>query len=279
MTDTFSPLNWQTISQCIPQELQHYIGEISVLETIDSTNAFLQDKPTVSKKMGICMAEHQTAGRGRRGRAWVNTANSNICLSVNWQFKQYGQNLSLLSLGVAVAICEALEKINISCDIKWPNDIYLSGEKLGGILIDAQTTNTGQCQMVIGCGLNVALSNEDSSAIDQENIDLVRYQQLNSGLVSAESIDRNLIIAEIINHLITLLIHTDNDNFSETIITAWKQRALYLNQKVNIYRKDNGDFMMAGVLVDISTSGALIVKNEAGKQVELIDSDVSIRLF
>ena len=114
----------------------------------------------------LCLAEQQTAGRGRRGRQWQASAGENLTLSLDWRFENPQAPMTGLSPAVAVMIVEALGVPKLK--IKWPNDLVVSGpsglRKLGGILIDAQGEAGGPMRVVIGLGLNIHMRN---ASIDQ----------------------------------------------------------------------------------------------------------------
>ena len=101
----------------------------------------------------VCVAEQQTAGRGRRGRPWVSPYAGNIYLSVLWRFAQGATALEGLSLAVGVAVATALERSGVQgVGLKWPNDVLHEGAKLGGILLEMVGDATGACAVVIGVG-------------------------------------------------------------------------------------------------------------------------------
>ena len=104
----------------------------------------------------ICITDYQTAGKGRRGRAWVADAGQNITMSLGWRSK--GMPIPSMSLAVGVAIATVLRRRGYeSVGLKWPNDILARGSKLGGILVEAKT-DASFTDYVIGIGLNVDLS-------------------------------------------------------------------------------------------------------------------------
>jgi BirA family biotin operon repressor/biotin-[acetyl-CoA-carboxylase] ligase len=125
----------------------------------DSTNSQLlavQDLP--GGRTDVCIAELQTAGRGRRGRSWTAPFGSGICFSLNWQFPEVPRQLSALSLAVGVAVLRALKKLGVNdVRLKWPNDLQAGTGKLGGILIELRAESSGPAYVVIGLGLNFRL--------------------------------------------------------------------------------------------------------------------------
>ncbi len=149
--------------------------DVVVHKSIDSTNSWSLQQCRAGKILPFaCFAEEQTAGRGRRGKQWLMSAGTNIALSISWSFDLSYQKLHLLPLSIALAVVDTLEGLNLKhVQIKWPNDVYVRGKKIAGILMEAQPvkaksaggitvnkTPLGKAQtaMVIGIGLNYDMS-------------------------------------------------------------------------------------------------------------------------
>ena len=97
-------------------------------------------------------ASEQTAGRGRHGRTWSAPAGKALLLSAI--LRPLDERHSLLPLSVPLAVCEAAERLGAgACQVKWPNDVWLGGRKLAGILIEARPPDWA----VVGVGLNLAI--------------------------------------------------------------------------------------------------------------------------
>lgn len=148
---------------------------IDLFMHIDSTSDYLKEKAEGGAASGhVCLAEHQTQGRGRRGHHWHSPFGSNIYLSVLWRFSGGISVLGGLGLVVAVALMRTLKDLNVvDVGIKWPNDILAPQGKLAGILVDAAGESGGPCYAVIGIGLNYAMSEAQRSRIDQPCSSLV----------------------------------------------------------------------------------------------------------
>lgn len=137
-------------------------------ETVDSTNAvalrLLQSGMTPPF---IVLAEHQTNGRGRRGRVWVSPPAQNIYYTLALKITNGSQGLTGLSLVVGLAVLGALRKVGVkTAGLKWPNDIYADGVKLAGILLELTGDPADICHVIIGVGINVNMSH-GVEAVDQ----------------------------------------------------------------------------------------------------------------
>ena len=103
------------------------------------------------------LAEYQTGGRGRRGRRWVSPFGTGLCLSISWCFASAPRDLPALSLAAGVGVTRALAAAGAAgITLKWPNDIMLTGRKLGGILVDVDGDSHGPLRAVVGVGLNLS---------------------------------------------------------------------------------------------------------------------------
>ena len=135
------------------------LADLEIFKSIDSTNKYAREKAEQAPASGsVVLAEQQSAGRGRRGKTWVSPFAANIYLSIVWDFEQGAQALEGLSLAVGVAVKRALNAQGVNgVQLKWPNDIYVEGQKLGGILLEMIGDPAGQCSVIVGVGINVAM--------------------------------------------------------------------------------------------------------------------------
>lgn len=151
-------------------------GQAFVFDEIDSTNQYLLTHYRNLPIGSICLAEKQTAGRGRRGRTWYSPESENIYFSILWHYKTNAiEDLSALSLVVSVIIAESLQAQQVQdIQIKWPNDVYFQGKKMGGILIETVANHAG-VHLVIGIGLNLGMTNVDKKVVTQAWSDLSQF--------------------------------------------------------------------------------------------------------
>jgi BirA family biotin operon repressor/biotin-[acetyl-CoA-carboxylase] ligase len=176
LAHAFEPLERDSILAQLPVAVRSQLHVLDVLHTVDSTNAWLI-RQNGAHALTACMAEHQSAGRGRRGRHWCSPFGSNLYLSLRCRFDDGMGRLSGLSLAVAVAVVRALREAGVEgIALKWPNDIYWRGRKLGGILLEVMGEAGGSCVVVIGVGLNVAMPPAAGQEIDQPWTDLTAIQ-------------------------------------------------------------------------------------------------------
>ena len=137
-------------------------GGLHVFDSIDSTNAWALEQCDEGRELPfVCFAEHQTKGRGRRGRHWLSPERANIYMSLAWPFKLPVNSLGMLSLMQGVAVVRCLRRLGItSAEIKWPNDVLVNGSKIAGILIETTAIRPESCKVVIGIGLNYRMPDD-----------------------------------------------------------------------------------------------------------------------
>ena len=125
---------------------------------IDSTNTVARELAAAEAPGGtVVTATEQDAGRGRQGRSWHAVAGKSLIYSAILRPLEPGH--SLLPLAVPLAVCDAAESLApVTCQVKWPNDVWIEGRKAAGILIEARPQDGWA---VIGIGLNVSLMPDD----------------------------------------------------------------------------------------------------------------------
>jgi BirA family biotin operon repressor/biotin-[acetyl-CoA-carboxylase] ligase len=137
---------WEQVAPALPG------FTVEVLPEVDSTNSELMRRARDGYTDPVLLvAEHQSAGRGRIGRAWQSQAQASLTFSLGLLLEP--RDWSGLSLAVGVAIAEALHG---DIRLKWPNDLWLAGDrKLGGILIETASAGSQGRYAIVGVGLNV----------------------------------------------------------------------------------------------------------------------------
>jgi len=150
------------------------LRRLDIESSLDSTNAALRRLANEDQHAAVIIAEHQSGGRGRRGRDWHSPYARNLYVSMGWMFDQALSELGCLPLVVALAAARALERAGLKGHrVKWPNDLTLDGRKLCGCLVELQGDSQGPCHAVLGLGINVHMPvSAFTAAIDQPWTDL-----------------------------------------------------------------------------------------------------------
>ena len=254
----------------LPGSVRQHISVLDTHDQIDSTNSYLSaltHKQPESSGV-VCLAEQQTAGRGRRGRQWVSPFGCNIYLSILWQFQEGPASLSGLSLAVGVAVIKALKIHHIeNVGLKWPNDIYWQQKKLGGILIEVSGESSGPCSAVIGLGLNLYLPEQQASAIEQDWVDIKQIRG------NSTPLSRNQLLATLIEQLINVTANYTEQSFAQ-YRDEWRQYDCMRGQQVHLFM---GNRKIAGIVQGINDDGLLLLKTQDGQVQSFASGEVSFR--
>lgn len=271
------PLCQQRIAK-LTQAAADAIESIEVLASVGSTNSYLMEIPTAVGKARVCLAEAQKSGRGRRGNKWQSAPNKNIMFSLSWRFSDWPQTLTGLGLAVALVIAERLNRDHeLSIGIKWPNDLLIKDEKLGGVLVDVSGNVNEACKVVIGLGLNVHQPDwSKNSSLDQESILKQSHEYAWTDLYSqGVMVDRNELAASLIDELLAMLKEFEHTGFGQ-FAQRWNSLACHANQLV-VVGDANAENCIKGQQVGVNELGALLIKSENGQQRIVSDSNLSLR--
>lgn len=214
----------------------------------DSTNERAKELAGAGAPHGtVVTADEQTAGRGRQGRVWVAPRGSALLMSV--VVRDLDERAALLPLATAVAVSEAAEAlVPVDCRIKWPNDVWVEGRKVCGILVEGRL---GEGWAVVGLGLNVA------TPLDAFPPEL-REIATSLSSYAAEPPTVTAAMRETLPALDRRL-RTD----PAELLDAWRSRDALLGREISW----NGG---SGVADGIDDTGALVVKTDAG--IEKLDA-------
>lgn len=232
------------------------------LESCDSTNAVLLARAEAGAPSGtVLVAATQTAGRGRRGRAWLSAPGDSLTFSLLWRFAP-GTLPAGLSLAVGLAVAQASEKVGAggtAVQLKWPNDLLLDGRKLGGILIELLPGAPHAA--VIGIGLNLRLP----AALPAE----LRAQSAALGTAGAP----HALLAAVLMELRTVLETFAVAGFAG-LRAAWRARHAFENAPVQLL----SDFAppRTGICCGVDVDGALLLQAD-GRIERVLSGEVSLR--
>jgi len=266
LTQSIELLDKSKIYSALTPEVMQQVSSLKLFDQINSTNSFLMSEVGQSFDSGsICIAEHQTAGKGRRGREWVSPFGSNIYLSIRWHFTSGPSAISALSLAMGVAVVRALKQFNIEgIGLKWPNDIYWQGKKLGGILVEVTGEADGPCTAVVGLGLNISLSENVANNISQDWVDLKQ-------IMRGAALSRNHLAAILINEFINIIAAYESVEF-DTYLNEWRSYDCLRGEMATLYF---GKQQFQGEVRGIDDQGMLLLKHATGEVKAYASGEVS----
>ena len=209
----------------------------------DSTNARARELALAGAPGGtLVTADEQTAGRGRQGRSWVAPPGRALLMSL--LVRGLDRRHALLPLAAAVAVCDACEEVaRVECEIKWPNDVWIAGRKVAGILLEGRPQ---EGWAVVGIGLNVATREDE---FPDELAATATSLRVSGGA--------DLAAEEVLGALTGALDRRLADDPAATL-AAWRTRDALRGRHV---RWQAGEGTAAG----IDDDGALLVDTTAGR--------------
>jgi BirA family biotin operon repressor/biotin-[acetyl-CoA-carboxylase] ligase len=225
------------------------------LEVVDSTNALAKEKAAEGAANGTTFtATEQTAGRGRQGRTWVAPAGSALLMSVILRPAEPHHRFAPLAAALAVAeTCESLG--GVTAAIKWPNDVWIDGRKVSGILVEARADQDPERSwVVIGIGLNTRVRIED---MPEELRETATTLALDPGVDALKP-----LLERLENWLAAPI---------EDVVAAWQKRDALLGREISW---EGG----AGTANGIDQEGNLRVALEDGGEATLGAGEVHLKL-
>ena len=253
------------VCNAISESARQVIRMLDIHGSIASTNSMALQRAQQGDGHGyVCVAEHQSAGRGRRGRQWHSPFGRNIYLSVVWEFSGGAAVLEGLSLAVGVSLLRALGKHQINdVQLKWPNDVLWQRKKLAGILLEMTGDAAGVCQVVVGVGLNVAMPEIEAQAIDQPWTSVANI---------TDSFSRNGLLVSMLDELLPLLANYQQQGFAP-YLAEWEAADSFRNKEVEIRAGENS---IIGTVAGVDPSGALRLLTDQGEQL-IYGGEASLR--
>jgi BirA family biotin operon repressor/biotin-[acetyl-CoA-carboxylase] ligase len=251
-------------------ERQLKLNNLEVLFEVDSTNTrLLQEAPPPAGQADVCIAELQHAGRGRHGRRWIAPFGGSIALSLGWSFRDASRANPALSLAVGVAICRALTRDGArGISLKWPNDVWFSDRKIGGVLVELKTVESGAAHVVIGIGLNVSLS-----AAARREIEATGVRAAAVADAGTEECSRNRMTGTLLDELLRMLDHFEREGFAP-FRDAWTALDALRGRPARILAGNNA---ISGTARGVDEDGALLLES-GGRMQRFVSGEVSLAL-
>lgn len=241
--------------------------------SVDSTNkeALLQARMGAPSGTLIC-AEEQTAGRGRGDRSWYSPAKAGLYFSLIIRPRQESRYWPLLTHAASIALVRTFQGLvdtkviaqSLDIDIKWPNDVLVSGKKCAGILLE-MIAEDGNPAVVVGVGINV-----HPDSIPPEMADRVTCIDEAAQAV----VPRRKVLVGFLQHFQIAYISFENGKYGE-ILESWKRYStMWNNTPIWI---EEGRHSRSAVTCGLDEIGALIVQTEDGDRETIVAGDVRIK--
>ena len=233
----------------------------------ESTN---KDAKEYYEKQGDCtavfIADGQTGGRGRRGRSFSSAHGVGIYMSLLLCPGTELCSLTAVTTFTAVAVCRAIERVTgLSPDVKWVNDIYYKGKKLGGILTEGALSDDMRTAryVIIGIGLNV---------LESDFPDDIKNIAISLEAATGKKYDRNVIIAEIIREILG----AHCDFASREVVEEYKRRSFIVGREVTVHKISES---YGARVLSIEDDMSLRIRLADGREENLVTGEVSLKIL
>lgn len=259
----------------------HMVGlPYRYLDRCGSTNAVLKAEAASSPTGTLVIADEQTEGRGRLGRAWTSQAGKDLVFSVLLRPTLPPEQVALLPLAAGLATAEVLDALpglGGRSRVKWPNDVLLGGKKVCGILLESSVRGSTLDWVVVGVGLNV---NSDPAATMRALTPAQmeewkgRPQPTSLAIEMGNEVARGPLLADLLIGLSRWCAQPD----PLRLLGALTARDALLGLQVEVFAGPPGDSVLAvGEAAGIGCAGELLVREAGGRTVGVVAGEVTVR--
>lgn len=234
---------------------------LTVLRETTSSNDVLlnaaRNGESIHRK--VVVAHRQSAGRGRQGRTWQHRVGECLMFSVGWTMSAAQSQVGAVTLVVALACQQALAKLGCEVQIKWPNDLVIGLDKLGGILVESVRHN-GQTHLVIGIGINF---------LSSPNVEQIAAVQA----ACTSKPTAHDVLNEVVQQLNDLLPQFEQQGFAPMQAVY---EAAHRDQQQDVVLLNDGVLQHQGRVLGIDDTGALRLQTQSGEQ-KIVSGEISLR--
>ncbi len=228
--------------------------KVYVESEIDSTNSYakrlLQEGLETD---AVVIAERQISGSGRSNRTWHSPLGG-LYMSIVLQKREVSPLFPLYSFVLAISASDVLEQMtSLQIDFKWPNDLHISGKKIGGILSELVTDNPERPAIILGIGINL---NEDIAVFPEELQDVATSILSETG----KTMEYEPVVSEIINSMDKWL---SRDPDLEMVVDEYRLKCTTIGKHVSIHLSQTS---FTGYVLDVIEQGSLLVRDSSGKE-------------
>lgn len=264
LADSVELLSVERIRAQLAPGTTQWLGGLERVAHIPSTNTELVRRGLTGSIDGTALlAEVQTAGRGRRGRAWRSPFARNLALSIGIRIDRGLIDVGAVSLVVGVAVADALAAVGVDgVALKWPNDLLLDGRKLSGILTELPRA-VEPPELVVGIGVNVGGAGVVAREVDQGVADVTER---------VPEVSRNRLAAKVIDSVFDLCRRFEREGF-EPLQSAYDALHGFHGETVRVVA---GTESVAGVVLGVAADGTLRLRTPGGER-RFSGGEVSLR--
>ena len=252
--------------------------------TQDFALNLLKRKKKVNPSVIICSL--QTCGKGRKGSTWYSPKGG-IWMSLILETGLKIENLYSFVMISAICVCETIEKetAGLKPGIKWPNDIFINGKKVAGVLLDAETGPDGSTnRIVLGIGINTNNDiNSTTLEIEKNNTAvsaILPHYEITTLKKEFNGVDVSNIsfVSRLLNSLNIYLSKIINSKsfLDDYVVRSYKERIMTSKNYLPYSFKDENNVEFEGKIIDVSDDGSLLVRDIQQKKILRLSSSNSV---
>ena len=200
----------------------------------------------------VVVAEHQTAGRGRHGRAWTAAPGEGLLFTVVLRPTLEPSRLGLVALAAGLGVADAVAALDVGAGLKWPNDVRAGGRKLAGVLAEARHGRGGPV-VLLGVGLNV----RQTAFPDGLAATSVRLE-------AGQDLEPRALLAPVLAAVERRLAQAGRS--PARLVAAVEARLEGVGEPVVVRDPGSGAVLAAGRALGLAPDGALRVETDAGER-------------
>jgi BirA family biotin operon repressor/biotin-[acetyl-CoA-carboxylase] ligase len=219
------------------------------LDECESTHKYMRENFADLPEWTVVVAESQTNGKGRHGRAWLAPKGKNLCFNILLPTKNLKPEYYATATQIAaITFAEILREKGIAASVKWPNDILVNKHKICGIISELLPEHS----ISLGIGLNVNTQKPDFANLDR----LATSMYIETGKI----FDKTAILLEFL-HKFKANFEILQEKGLEPFIDEWKKMGCFTGHKAKIV---DGDLVLEGIIEAVNNNGSLLFRTEKG---------------
>jgi len=216
----------------------------------------------------VVIADSQTDGRGRLQRKWISPPGLNLYISVILRPVIPAKDAPLFTLVSSVALAETIRNEGANPSIKWPNDIFIEGKKVAGVLTEMQTKGDQAEFVVVGIGVNINMKKENLNKEMREIAEIAT----SIGEATGRKIDRSAFTAGLINNLEKWYKKFQMQG-RKSIIEEWMKMCGTINRRVKVKFNEKE---IEGIACRVDENGYLVLRKDDGTIETIVAGDVIV---
>ncbi len=277
-----SPLDLEVLQRNLQTQYFGVGDRLLYLSTVESTNTLAMQLAYERPEEGlVILTDSQTAGKGRRGRSWVDVPGCNVLMSILFRplFPPH-----ILVMITSLAVVDSIADIcQVAAAIKWPNDVLIEDRKVAGILIETSHDSSGRMVAVAGIGVNVNGSIKELAKHSSLQVPLT---SIATTLESAcgHIVSREVFIARLLQYIeksyfalqqeiaeLSVVGTVIKEPFTRLIRERWRSQLATLGRTIVVQQ---GSSVISGIAEDVDESGELLLRRHSGELVRITWGDV-----